>query len=117
MPSLSVEDFYKELGSLVKSERIKKEMSQEILADQLELTRASIINLEKGRHKPSIYQLILIAELLQVDFNDLIPAESKTKTTKKSALNELSNAVSDQEKIEKSAKNAVMDFLHSIKRQ
>lgn len=117
MPDLDIDTFYKELGKLIKTERIKRGINQEILGNQLELTRASVINLEKGRHKPSIYQLIIIAEILNIEYTSLIPSLAKgNKKFKKVGQNSIENAVSDQESINKSTKNTLLDFLSSIKK-
>jgi transcriptional regulator with XRE-family HTH domain len=116
MPLPEADIFYRSIGRLVQTERINRGISQEILANQLGLTRASVINLEKGRHKPSIYQLMIIAEILQIDYNRLIPVldEGITKT-KKDIVDNLKNAVTDQDSIEKPARTAVINFLSSIK--
>jgi transcriptional regulator with XRE-family HTH domain len=118
MAIFNVNNFYKEMGSLIKAERLKCGVSQELLGNQLNLTRASVINLEKGRHRPSIYQLILIAEALQTDYTKLVPViNPRIKKTKKEILNDLDNAITDQDKIDKSTRTAVLNFLSSLKKQ
>lgn len=117
---LHIESFYRELGQLIKSERIKRAISQKSLGDHLELTRASIINLEKGRHRPSIYQLIQIASFFQIDYTSLIPYQVQKLKRKKTDLSkELDNGniVTDQEKIGRSGKTAINNFLSTIQKQ
>lgn len=116
MPTMNLDDFYKEIGETIKAERLKNGMSQEILAEQLELTRASVINLEKGRHRPSVHQLVIIAKTLNVEISSLIPVPTKTQKMTKEILN-ISEAISDQGMIDNSTENVVLDFLTSTKSQ
>lgn len=116
---LDVDSFYKEIGLRIKSERIKRDISQKSLGDHLELTRASVINLEKGRHRPSIYQLIQIASFFQIDYSSLVPYEiQKTRRKKTDLSKELNdnNIVTDQEKIGKSTRTAISNFLSTIQK-
>jgi transcriptional regulator with XRE-family HTH domain len=106
--------FYKQVGELIRDERLKRGRSQEELAKYLDLTRMSVINLEKGRHRPSIYQLLLTAEYFDLEYSKLIPVISKTHIeNKKTKLKDLSNMVIDQENVGKDTKNAVLDFLNN----
>ena len=65
--------FFTNLGANISSIRIKKGINQDDLATYFGLSRPSIVNIEKGKQKPSIYTLILIANYLMVDIKDLIP--------------------------------------------
>lgn len=109
--------FYAKIGDLIKNERLKSGKSQEDLARYLDLTRTSIINLEKGRHRPSIYQLLLMAEYFNLEYTKLIPIilESPIEN-KKAELSDLKNMVIDQDTIGEDTENAVLDFLSSIKK-
>jgi len=115
LPEIS--EFYKVLGEKLKTERIRKNVSQDKMAQHLGLTRASIINLEKGRHRPSIYQLIQISNLLELDYTSFVPyTDTKNKNKGIVQLNDLKNYVTDQEKIEKPALTAISKFLSAIKK-
>ena len=118
MPLQNEEKFYLELGDRVKTERFRRDISQEKLAEELGLSRTSVANLEKGRHRPSIYQLMLIAEFFIIDFTDLIPVELTKKprgVKKKKSLDEqLKNAVSDQNVIDNPTRSIVKEFLTSL---
>lgn len=109
--------FYKDLADRIKTERLKRNLSQEDLAVKLDLTRASIINLEKGRHRPSIYQLITIASYFNVDYTVLIPIviERQKKKTK-APVSDLDKMVIDSADPSKATKDAVLDFLTAIKK-
>ncbi|RKF32292.1 hypothetical protein BCY89_13930 [Sphingobacterium siyangense] len=67
------EEFYLDLGLNISRIRNRKQISQEGLADFLKLSRPSIANIEKGRQRPSILTLALIANYLKVDISELIP--------------------------------------------
>lgn len=109
--------FYQELGHRIKTERLKRNISQENLGDQIELTRASVINIENGRHRPSIYQLIMIANYFQIEYTYLVPFElQKPKRKTRNVSNNLDNMIFDQEVTTKSTK-LINNFLSSIKSQ
>jgi transcriptional regulator with XRE-family HTH domain len=117
MISRDSDKFYKKIGELIRDERIRSGRSQEELAKHLELTRISVINLEKGRHRPSIFQLLLMAEYFDMDYTKLIPMIIEAPAeNKKIKLRDLKNMVIDQETVGKETKTAVMDFLSAIKK-
>jgi len=112
----SAEKFYEELGGLIKTERLTRKITQDDLAYQLDLTRASIINLEKGRHKPSVYQIIIIAKYFNMDYTKLIPMPINIpgEEKKKIASADLSKMVSDQGEVDSSTKKTIQDFLSAV---
>lgn len=111
-----IEKFYNDLGERIKVERLRQRISQEELASYLGLTRSSIINLEKGRHRPSVYQLLQIAGMLNIEYTELIPIglrlnkNTTTNTELKDKVQSLLNPLEFDDK----AKNAVLDFLSLI---
>lgn len=110
--------FYAEVSELIKSERLKLKISQEELSDLLNLTRASIINLEKGRHKPSIYQILQIAAYFKIDYTNLIPVKLDRKESR--IIDDsivLDNAVSDQDGLDKPTEDLIKKFLSDIKNE
>lgn len=66
-------DFNLAVASKIKALRQQKGIDQETIARVLDLTRTSIINIEKGRQKPSIQQVWTIARFLKVQITDIIP--------------------------------------------
>lgn len=64
---------YKEIGKAIFRIR-KKKMSQQALADEVGMSRASIVNVEQGRHRIQLHVLYEIAAILEVDPRDLLPA-------------------------------------------
>jgi transcriptional regulator with XRE-family HTH domain len=65
--------FYILLGERIRVARNAKGLDQESFSSLLDLTRASIVNIEKGRQRPSIYQVWLMAQILDVQLIDLVP--------------------------------------------
>lgn len=109
--------FYIELGGLIKGERIKRKITQDDLSLQLGLTRASVINLEKGRHRPSIYQILLIAKYFKMDYTKLIPLafENSTNNKEQSIPLKFNTIVSDQGIIDSSVEETIQEFLTSVR--
>lgn len=62
----------KNIGINVKSERLRKGLSQEELAEKCEISRNSISLIETGKINPTILRVIDIAKVLDVDINLLI---------------------------------------------
>lgn len=60
------------LGINIKIERLKKNISQEELAEKCDVSRNSISLIETGKINPTIIRVIDIAKVLNVDVNVLI---------------------------------------------
>lgn len=67
---------YNLLGANVKKYRSQKGLTQGQLANEIALTRTSIVNIEQGRQHPPLYLLFDIAKVLDVDLHILIPNET-----------------------------------------
>jgi len=108
-----VESFYKDLGETIKIERLRHSVSQEELGNFMGLTRSSVINLEKGRHRPSVYQLLQIASMLNIEYTKLIPITLETNrgTTTNNELKEKVDSILDPLEYDNTAKSAVLNFL------
>ncbi|MBA3665825.1 MAG: helix-turn-helix transcriptional regulator [Bacteroidetes bacterium] len=65
--------FYTILGSRIREARITAKLKQETFATFLSLSRASIVNIEKGRQHPPIHLLWDIAKVLNIPVVDLLP--------------------------------------------
>jgi transcriptional regulator with XRE-family HTH domain len=112
MPMLDTLKFYQEIGSLIQQQRKNQGISQELLGNYLNLTRASVINLEKGRHRPALHQIFLIADLLNIDYTNLFPKVEQKKSVHKEIS--LKSLISDQT-INNTSENAVLNFLSTLK--
>ncbi len=61
----------KALGLNIKAERNRKDLTQEELAELVNMSPTSINSIEGGRQIPSAINLYLIAKVLEVDINEL----------------------------------------------
>ncbi len=61
----------KTLGLNVKAERIRKEISQEQLAEMIDTSRTTISYIETARQNPTILKVLDIAKALDVDISVL----------------------------------------------
>jgi DNA-binding XRE family transcriptional regulator len=64
---------YAEIGDRVRAARDRISMSQGALAAGINLSRVSVVNIEKGRQRPPLHVLIDIGRVLEVDLTKLIP--------------------------------------------
>ncbi|UPK67947.1 helix-turn-helix domain-containing protein [Chitinophaga filiformis] len=78
MTAEDTKDFYAELGANIRQARVDAFISQEQLAQHLDLTNASIANIEKGRQRVLIHTLLTICSVLNVDINKLLPPTRQT---------------------------------------
>lgn len=69
-------DFYRGFGSVIRRRRDTLGLTQAKLASQVGLTRASIANIETGRQKVLLHQLVQIAEALELAPADLLPSNN-----------------------------------------
>jgi DNA-binding XRE family transcriptional regulator len=103
------------MGANVRLAREKTEMKPEILAQHLGLTRSSIINIEKGRHKPALHTLLEISNLLKVHYTKLIPESRKKEITLD--VKDMVNVITDANNINKETEQAFQKFITSINKQ
>jgi transcriptional regulator with XRE-family HTH domain len=75
---------YRVFGSRLRALRAQRDLPQEELAALSGLTRASIANIERGRQRVLLHQVIRFAEALQVTVADLIPERSSLTENAKS---------------------------------
>jgi transcriptional regulator with XRE-family HTH domain len=68
-----LEALYREVGRRLRQARETQGLSQEKLAGQLGLSRASIVNIEAGRQRAPLHLLWQISEALGTDLSLLIP--------------------------------------------
>jgi transcriptional regulator with XRE-family HTH domain len=68
--------FYEEVGRRVRRVRTEAGMTQQDLADAVELSRASIANIEAGRQPFPAHMLFVLARALGARVEDLLPDTS-----------------------------------------
>ncbi len=69
------EILYVSIGKQIRSLRNRSRLSQEELAAKLEMSRASVVNIEKGRHHVSLHLLIDLAQIFNVSLLDFLGKE------------------------------------------
>lgn len=67
---------YQLLGENVKKYRNQNGLTQEQLANKIDLTRTSVVNIEQGRQHPPLHLLLQIAKVLDVGLETLVPKEA-----------------------------------------
>ncbi len=80
MTELEKKYFYKQLGENIRIARRDADMTQITFARLLELSRPSIVNIEKGRQHPPLHFLVDISKILSIDVIDLIPNVQHSQT-------------------------------------
>jgi transcriptional regulator with XRE-family HTH domain len=70
---------YQIIGERIRKarQRYKPAMSQAQLAQRLNLSRASIVNIESGRQRPPLHLMWQIAEVLETELGLLIPSQAE----------------------------------------
>ena len=69
------EDFYIQLGLLIRKARIDADLTQQELADALVISRTSLTNIEKGNQRMLVHTLIDIAHSLGIKPIELLTDE------------------------------------------
>lgn len=65
--------FYLNIGESIRFARIKANLSQADLAKKISMSRASVVNIEKGRQHPPLHLIWTLSEILKVSLMELIP--------------------------------------------
>ena len=73
MTQSDIERLYAIIGHRIRDLRDKASLTQASLGERVGLSRASIVNIEKGRQHPPIHVLWDIAVVLEVEVPDLLP--------------------------------------------
>lgn len=71
------DDFYEDLGRRIRARRIDQGLTQEQVADEVDLSRTSITNIERGNQAVSAWSLQRLAQILRCDVDDLLPNPSR----------------------------------------
>lgn len=89
MPSArDTEAIYRVFGRKLREVRVSKRVPQEELATLSGLTRASIANIESGRQRVLLHQVVQFAETLGVDLATIVPLNSKVEAGRETASSE-----------------------------
>ena len=102
---------YEVLGSRIREEREKANFNQSHFAQLLQISRASLVNIEKGRQRTPIHVLYEISRILQISITSLLPDlnEIVTEEVKKDIQEKIvKTSAGDQDLQQK-----LMDFVKS----
>jgi transcriptional regulator with XRE-family HTH domain len=69
-----VGDFYEEFGANLRAARKRAGLTQQELADRINLTRTSVTNIERGSQRIALHQLFDLAAALGNQPVDLLPS-------------------------------------------
>lgn len=67
------DSLYKIVGEKIKAKREKLQITQKHLSENLGISRASVSNIEVGRHQVTLANLYDISKILKIDICDLLP--------------------------------------------
>ena len=73
LSSEQVKLLYQSLGHRIKTERLNRNLKQGQFAMQLKISRASLVNIEKGRQRAPLHLIYSLSSLLKVELSDLLP--------------------------------------------
>ena len=73
---MKVPALYKRLGSTIKAKRRALGLTQQQLAKQLGISRASLANVETGRQRVLVHQVYELADRLNANVHELLPEPS-----------------------------------------
>lgn len=74
-----IDPLYQMFGSRVRALRERKNVTQEELGRRIDLSRTSIVNIEKGRQRVLLHQVVEIADALDAKPAELLPKASAEK--------------------------------------
>lgn len=83
--SMSNLKIYEEIGDTVRLRRKQMNLTQKMLSQRINISRTSLANIEAGRQRLMVHQLIKLSSALEMDSRDLLPPAPKTKVGRMSA--------------------------------
>ncbi len=70
--TMNMKERLKNIGISIKSERLRRGMSQEELAERCDISRNSVSLIETGKINPTIIRVIDIADALGISIDSLV---------------------------------------------
>lgn len=93
--------FYEDLGANVRKAREAAGLVQDDIARALEVTRATVSNIERGKHRLHAHHLVTIAALLGVNPGDLFPSARPPTEESEAVLAELREKLADMDPVKR----------------
>jgi transcriptional regulator with XRE-family HTH domain len=75
MPELEPE--YRQIGENLRRLRRERDVSQEVLASEVRMSRSALANIEAGQQRLAVHQLLDLARALRVEPVSLLPADEQ----------------------------------------
>jgi transcriptional regulator with XRE-family HTH domain len=69
------EPIYKQIGRIIRARRRVLDRAQELLAQEVGISRATLANIETGRQRILVHQLYAFAKALDLKLSDLLPEQ------------------------------------------
>ena len=102
-----------EVGLIIKTMRLSRNLTQQQLADKLGQTQSSITMYETGRRVPDLETLEALADIFNVSLDDFSPQEDgKSGYTVHVKTNDARILVEGFEKFPESARKTMMDMFY-----
>lgn len=96
------------LAEAIRQARIEKRISQEKLAEMLDVSTTHVRHIESGHRKPSIEKLVSLCQILDISFDQMVKGEPRpASTATQRVLNCLENAFSEEEQ------NLIADLIEA----
>lgn len=96
------------LANTIHQAREEKRITQEQLAEYLQVSPTHVRHLESGRRKPSIEKLVSLCQILDVSFDRVVKGEPRpVSTAAERILNCLERAFSEEEQ------NLIADLIEA----
>jgi len=111
MNQLQEQEYYYQLGINIRDARKAAGLSQGILADMVGVSRTSMVNVEKGKHRLYIHVIILIAEALNKRLDNILPSRTTVKDGDKIVAATLPKIISDKSSVDSETEQAVANFF------
>lgn len=92
MTTKEQEELYQIIGFRIFKARREKRLSEVDLAKLMGMSRSSIVNMEKGRHKLHVYRLIEIGKILDKPINYFLPQRKPVHLAIEKAIQDLKNS-------------------------
>ena len=87
MKKAELKYLYESVGNQIKELRRKAGFSQDELATKLNKSRVSIVNIEKGRQRPSLHLLIELSMVFNVKLDEFVPINYNNGKSEERKLN------------------------------
>lgn len=104
---------YKVIGQKIKSKREDLKISQLELSENLDISRASISNIEVGRHQIPLHVLYEVSKVLKLDVQELLPSYNEILQFAASDISDYSTFLKN-EKFNKKEINSIGEVIKNI---